>query len=205
MIAPSIGSTLGLRLTPRDRRAIGLGVLVIAATLLVSRGLPAWRARRRGAERSARATTAALTRDEALLRQRRILADTLAAREARLRALNAMLFRGESRAAATAALGGQVSRAASAAGVTLGAVALTSDSAAALGLRRIRAQGEATGDIQGIARFLAALDLGPHRLALVTLRITQSDPAAPDDHVEALALSFTIEGLMRADTTWQPR
>ena len=205
MIAQRLGATLGLRFAPRDRRALGLGVLVIGATLLLSRGLPGWRAWRASQERSARAATAAVVRDEALLGQRRALVDTLAAREARWRALTAMLFPGESRAAANAALGSQVSRAATDAGLTLGAVALTSDSATALGLRRIRAQGEATGDIHGIARFLAVLELGPHRLALVSLRITQSDPAATDDRMEALALAFTVEGLMRADTSWRTR
>jgi hypothetical protein len=198
---PIRGLTRGL--TPRDQRALGVGLVAIALLLTLSRGMPAWRAWRTGAARAARVARTAEAQDLALRGARRLLFDTLAAREARLGALRPLLFRGESVAAASAALGSTVSGAASQADVALGALALSSDSLARAGVRRIAAHGSATGDIQGIARFLATLEMGPHRLALRSLRLTASDPAAADDHVEALAVEFTVEGLMRADTAWR--
>ena len=196
-------ASLARGLTPRDQRALGVGLVAIALVLTLSRGIPAWRSWRAETARVARTASTAESQDNALRGARRMLVDTLSAREARFTALRSLLFRGESVAATSAALGSSVSAAARDAGVTLGALALFSDSLAIAGVRRIAAHGSATGDIQGITRFVATLEMGRHRLALRSLRLTAPDPAAGDDHMEALAVEFTVEGLMRADTAWR--
>ena len=117
-------------LTPRDQRALGIGLVAIALVLTLSRGIPAWRSWRAETARVARTASTAESQDNALLGARRMLVDTLSAREARFTALRSLLFRGESVAAASAALGSSVSAAARDADVTLGALALSSDSLA---------------------------------------------------------------------------
>jgi Type II secretion system (T2SS), protein M subtype b len=188
-----------LTLGARDRRTLALGAMGIGSLLLVTRGLPAWRAwvtETRAAAAEQRATAA---RAEAVVQGAQAMGDSLVARNRRFLALAPTLLAGRTVNAAGATLASLVSGAAAEAGVTLGAVQLRSrDAVPSSTFTRIRVECDVTGDIRGVSRFLLALERGPVRLAVRDLTVTQSDAVGAPDRAEVLHATMAIEGLALA-------
>ena len=184
------------RLSQRDRRALLVGVLSIVAMAIVSRGLPAWRAWRHDAQQQATVAIAELSRAEALLRSRRTLADSLAARGERFAAQVPEFLSGKSPAAAGATLAGLVSAAATDAGVELGSVEVRPDSLGSGEVTRVSVRASATGDVRGVMNMLAMLESGPELLAIRALKIDQPDPGASSATTERLRITLIVEGLL---------
>jgi hypothetical protein len=189
-----------MMLSSRDRRTLMIGGAVIATLIVLTRGVPLWRAwvseARAGAEEQARAATDA----DALVAGARAMRDTLTARNARYVALAPALIAGNTPAEASATLASLLSSAASVAGVKLGAVQLRPviDTGAQRTFVRIGVHADVVGDIRGITTLLASLEHGPARLRVRDVTITQPDAASPDDRVEALRADLTVEGLAMA-------
>lgn len=187
----------GLSLSTRDRRALAAGGIAIAAVALLGRGLPALM----GWERIeiARATEGRSRLADARLAIGRAprVADSARAHGARLVALAPVLLGGDSPATASATLAGILSGAAARANVRVGALQLNADTTSRGTFVRIGVRGEVTGDIAGVTAMLAALERGPTLLAVRELSITQPEPSAPPDHMEALRVELLVEGLMQ--------
>src|ERR671938_1894657 len=111
-------------------------------------------------------------------------------------ALAPALLSGDTPAAAGATLAGLVSGAAARASVRLGVLQVRADSLGHGTFTRIAVTGSATGDVQGVAELLSALEHGPTLLAVRALSVSQTDPAAPVDRMEVLHVDFAVEGLM---------
>jgi hypothetical protein len=190
----AIGMSGGM--SQRDRRALTVGVVSILILVALSRGLPAWSSWRHQAGEDALSTTAERARAEALLTIRRAIGDSLAARNERFVSLAPKLLSGGSPAAAGATLAGLVSGAAATTGVRLGAVQIRPDSASPNAFTRISVRADATGDVRGVTKMLSALERGPTLLAVRSLSIDQPEPAATNDHMEALRVTLVVEGLM---------
>lgn len=188
------GSIPGM--SARDRRALVVGVISISALVILSRGLPAWRGWRRAAHEGAIAATTDLGRARSLLSMSSAISDSLAARNDRFLALAPALLGGESPAAAGATLAGLVSGAAATSGVRLGAVQIRPDTASSATFTRISVRADATSDISGVTKMLATLERGPTLLAIRSISIDQSEPAATSDRMEALRVTIVVEGLM---------
>jgi Type II secretion system (T2SS), protein M subtype b len=195
-------SRLGSALSARDRRTLTVGVVAIGSLLIVSRGVPAWRTWVRETRAGAVEHIGDAARAEGVVRALPAMRDSLAARNARYLALAPTLVAGGSLNAASATLASLVSTAATASGVTLGAVQMrTKDAprrdsvAARAAFTRVRVESDVTGDIRGIARFLAALEGGPVRLVVRDLTITQSDAVGAPDRPEVLRATVAVEGL----------
>lgn len=183
-------------MSARDRRALIVGVLSIGSLVTLSRGLPAWRAWRTAANEESSRSAADLTRARSLLMVSGAIGDSLAARNDRFLALAPALIGGKSPAAAGATLAGIVSGAAATAGVRLGAVQIRPDTASSNTFTRISVRADATGDIEGVTKMLATLERGPTLLAIHSLSIDQSEPAAASDRMESLRVSIVVEGLV---------
>lgn len=183
-------------MSARDRRALLVGVASVGFLVAVSRGLPAWRSWRESAYEEATAATTDLARARSLLSVSRAIGDSLDARNDRFLSLAPALLGGESPAAAGATLAGIVSGAAATAGVRIGAVQIRPDTMSSSTFTRVSVRADATGDIAGVSKMLATLERGPTLLAIRSLSIDQSEPAATSDRMEALRISFAVEGLM---------
>lgn len=185
-------------ISTRDRRALLVGAASIGALLFVGRALPAWRRWQADVIASAQSINAAAARDRVLAFNARAIHDSLHARRTRLAALAPTWLSEDSPAAASAALAALVTRAATDAAMTLGALDLRTDSVGPEPFVPIHVRLSVTGDVQGLATFLAALDRGPCTLNVRSLDIQAGDPAAPAQRPEVLHADLMIDAL------WQP-
>ena len=185
-------------ISTRDRRALLVGVASIGGLLVVGRALPAWRRWQADVIASAQSINAAAARDRVLALNARAIHDSLHARRARLTALAPTWLSEDSPAAASAALAALVTRAATDAAMTLGALDLRTDSVGPEPFVPIHVRLSVTGDVQGLATFLAALDRGPCTLNVRSLDVQAGDPAAPAQRPEVLHADLMIAAL------WQP-
>ena len=183
-------------MSARDRRALLIGVISIGSLVTVSRGLPAWRTWRQSVHEEATASATDLARARSLLAMSTTIGDSLAVRNDRFLAMAPALLDGASSAAAGATLAGLVSGAAATAGVRFGAVQIRSDTASSETFTRISVRADAAGDISGVTKMLATLERGPTLLAIRSLSMDQSEPAAGSDRMETLRISIVVEGLM---------
>jgi hypothetical protein len=185
-----------LQLGRRDRRALLVGTAAIAAAIALARGVPAylsWLAEARGADAEAQI---ALAGARAILARSDSVRDSAIARGRRVIALAPAILGGDTPNMAGASLAGLLSGAAALNGVRTGSIQVRSDSLSRDAFTRIGAHLEATGDVRGITNMLTALEDGPTLLVVRSLAISQSDPAAGDDRVEALRVELDVEGLM---------
>jgi len=186
-----------LAFSHRDRRVLVIGGAIIAALFAVSRGFPAWRGWVTKQQSSAAEMTAEMARLDAAISMQRALKDSLRSRRSRLTELRAALLHGDSPASSAASLASLVSSAASDAEVRLGAVQVRADSAGKTPLTRVAVRADATGDIRGVTRFLAALEGGTALLSVRELSVSSPAPGAPDSQAEALRVEIVVEGLAR--------
>ena len=187
----------GGTLSTRDRRALLLGITIIAAIVVSARVLPAWRRWQVNEQSAADAAALGLARSRAELLGQRAAHDSLAARWARLNSVRDEWLVGYTPAAAGAALAGDVSNAGERAGVTIGALDIRVDSVGDAVILPVRVQATATGDIQGIVSFLAAIESNRVVLSIRALSIDAADAAAPTNAAEVLRADLTIEGPWR--------
>lgn len=186
---------IGLQISTRERRTLAIGAFLMGAFLASAKGMPAWLAWQREARSSAAEMHHEATRAERSLHGLRETLDTLEQRQQRLAALAPTLVGGDSPATAAAALASLVSGAAVQAAVRLGATSIYVDSAHSGVFTRVGVRGEATGDVRGLAKMLAALEQGPKMLAVRELSVSQPDPAAGAGQPEVLRIEFVVEGL----------
>ena len=193
-------------LSPRDRRTITIGAIVIGSVLLLGRGIPAWLEWTRDAQTSATELTADAARADALLATYPVIRDSLRTRSARVVATTLLVLDGDTPATAAATLASLVADAATDGGVTLGAVQPRADANALLttpgrhltqhqGFVRVTVHGDLTGDIVGIAQFLGDLERGQAIVSVRDLTISQPEPQAPNTRMELLHAEFTVVGL----------
>lgn len=192
--------SLSLRLSARDRRILTLGAVTVVVLLAGARGIPAWRQWRAATWESAAELSAEVSRAQATATRLPALRAEHAALRGRYLALAPTLLPGRTPASAGAALTGLVSGAGALSGVRLGALQILTDPASGSSgagvFRRVTVRGDATGDVAGVTRLLAALERGPARLAIRELSIQQPEPAAPPDRAESLRAEFIVQGLM---------
>ena len=195
------------RLSDRDRRTLAMGLSVVTALLLLTKGGPMWIGWRRDAQASAVEMAADAARSDAVVAAYPVLRDSLHVRAHRLRSLDSTIVGGTDPASAAASLATIVSDAAADAGIKLGAVQPHVDSEPqSIGARQpathqafahVSVRADALGDIVALTQFLADLEHGPVLLAVRSLSITQPEPAAPSSRMETLHAEFTVVGLAR--------
>lgn len=186
-----------IRLTARDRQALGAGASVVVLILLLSRVVPAFVAWRREAVEDAMVARQELARANLMLREQEVRRVRWAGRSSRNSVLAHLLLVGDTPATAGAQLVSMISDMADAADVRIGSVQLRGDTATNTHFRRVGAIGDALGDVRGVSSFIASVEGGAPLLVFRALTIMQPEPGAPDAQREALRVEFEIEGLIR--------
>lgn len=184
----------GLTMSPRDRRALLIGTVVIGALVIGGRGIPAWRRWQQHSQAMADAAAIELERQQAALIDQGAARDSLAARRKRFESLRSTWLDGDTPAAAGAALAGEISTAGEHAGVTVGALDIRIDSASSQPFVPVRVHATATGDIQGIVNLLAGIEGARLAMAVRTLSIDAADPAPAPNRAEVLRVELIVEG-----------
>jgi hypothetical protein len=187
-------------LSPRDQRALSLGVLVIAGVFTATRGVPALREWSAMSVASAREVGAEARRAQRSVLGARALSDTMRARSERFVALAPMLLDGSSASTAGATLASIVSGAAAAANARLGSVQVRAnttavDTAGRRSFTRVVVRASLTADIRGLSHLLLALERNLTLLSIDELLVTQPDPAADGTRPEALQIELVVAGL----------
>jgi hypothetical protein len=184
-------------LSARDRRTLIVGGSMVGTLFVLGRGLPLlrqWQA-------SQLAEAATLTSDLAAARSgARLmpsLRDSIRARQMRLAALDSSILSGSSPSAAAAGLASTLEDLADESSVKISAMQLQADSAGPGALVHVGVRITAMADVYGLLALVRAIEGGSQLLAVRELAVSQPEPAAPANKVEALRLDLTVVGLAR--------
>lgn len=181
-------------MTPRDRRAVLLGVIAIGAAVTGLRVVP-WGLRRASAayaDLRERSALLARTRDDmASLPELRDSAATLS-RE--LVALAPDLLSGSSPAEAGADLSGRMNLAASRAQARVERIDPLPDSAGSGRLGRVRVHAALESDVRGLVAFLKAIDGADEVVKLDELHVEAPQALTSERGPEILKIEVTVSG-----------
>lgn len=189
--------TLLSGLSPRDRRAVAVGLATVILAVSYRVAIPAAAALSRWRVANQAASDRLAIAREALLGAR-TLEDSLRARARRLVAADSALLSSGSPARVASELGSIVRASARSAGLELLGATTQSDSLARDGFRHATARVEAQGDVSGLMQFLLLVELAPGLLDVRDLAITPAEPAASNDRAEVLRISLTVAGVALA-------
>lgn len=179
----------------RDRRALRLGLLVLAPALLWVWGVQPYRAALTEARDGLTLQREALAREQALLAgDGRVSALRLAADSA-ADASRPRLFSARDDLLASAELAGYLARAARASDVLLQEADTRPATVSPSGLRTLQVEIRAESDLEGFLGFLQALEQGERLVRVERLTIARpADADADEGDVEVLTLSATVLG-----------
>lgn len=181
-------------MTARDRRALLVGGVAVAAAVLGLRVLP-WAVRRvteAHAVLSERATLLARTRDEMASLPR--LRDSAGVLSQALVALAPQVLSGSTPAEAGADLSGRMSLAASRAPAKIERLDPLPDSSGDGRLGRVRVHAALETDVRGLIALIRAIDVGDEVLKLDELRVQAPEPGTAQRGPEILKVEITVSG-----------
>jgi hypothetical protein len=184
----------------RERRMLIVGTLACGAIAATGRGIPLWRAwsamrlsEAADAERQLKVASDAVQNAQVIEEEARHTS-TLA------QADDSTLIHGVTPAAAGAALVVLLGVRADSNHFGITSASVRADTGFAHGFARARVRLSATADVRGLTRFLASVEARAPLIAVRELTISQSDPAAANDHPEMLRIELTLEALVRPAT-----
>ncbi len=180
--------------TPRDRRALLVGGVIVAGAVLALRGLP-WGVRlATGAHAGLRDRADLLARTRQELASLSKLRDSAAVLTQAFVALAPQVLSGSTPAEAEADLSGRMSLAASRAPARVDRLDPLADSSGVGRLGRARVRAVFETDVRGLIAFLRAIDASDEVLMLDELRVVAPEPGAPDRGPEVLKVEVTVSG-----------
>ena len=193
------------RLGPRDRRALRLGLLVLAPALAVSFGLKPILRDQADLRARVREQRDLLVRELALANGVAALArdrDTLALL---VRTKGSRLFPGRDPLAATAALVTLVGEQARGHGVLLEAIESRAPAAAGGGLVAVEIAVRGRSDLQGVLQWLRGMETGSRLLRVEQLALARlNDRIATNSRdIEVVTLAAVIRGFVLVDRGWE--
>lgn len=180
-----------------DARVAIVGAGCIALILAGGKGLPAWRHWHTAVEQHHLDARVGLLRVQQLVAGARSTRDALDRATGSYLSLSPAFLKGRSPDEGAAALAALVSDAAEDNGVHLASLQPRADSARASLLVPVTVTVSGTGDSRGVTGLLAELESGAPLVEVRDVTISQPDPAAPADHMEALHMDLTVRGLFR--------
>ena len=179
---------------PRDRKALGRGLLTVLATWTLVRGVPAALRAVAGLRGKAEGQVETLARVEDVLMRAPAVHDSLGETFRAIVALAPDLVEGEGPADAQASLSALISMAASRHALKLVRVDPLPDSAVGP-FHRVSLHAELEGDVSGVAALLSTLESGEPMLTVSALSLETPDPLPHPRTSEALHLSVDVAGL----------
>jgi hypothetical protein len=184
-----------IAMSPRDRRALGVGLAAMCANVGGSRLVPRWHAWDETARASAQALDVDVAALDARLRQLPAMRDSARARSARASTMRTRLIEAPTVGAAGARLATEIGNVADDLGIRVGAVQIRPDTLFRAGFARVAVTLSATGDVTHLADLLQSLESSELLLAVRELTITPTDALAPDERPEILQFQLVVEGL----------
>ncbi len=181
-------------MTARDRRALILGGVVVAAAVLSLRAVP-WGVRRAAGSYVVlreRAGLLARTREE--MASLPTLRDSAATLSQALVALAPQVLSGSTAAEAGSALSGRMNLAAARAPARVERLDPMPDSTGNGRLGRVRVRAALETDVRGLVALIRAIDAGDEVLRLEELHVEAPDPAAVNRGPEILKVEVTVSG-----------
>lgn len=179
-------------MTPRDRRALAIAGVIVAAAVLVLRVAP-WSVRSyRALQDEVAGRGAVLARMRDAISEAEALGDSAEVVRRGFLALAPRVLPGETEAAALASLTGHLGAIADRSRTTLERADALPDSTRIGGVRRVTVRANFEGDTRGITAALRAIDANPIALATGAVRIVAPDPASPDAAPELLKGEIVI-------------
>jgi hypothetical protein len=184
-----------MTLTPKDRRTLMWGGVLVLILGVFGRGIPAWYRWRSEVHRETVDIVKEATLSWSTIQRARTLAHFGDTDEETYFSLRPVFVSGETIAASSTALTSVVSDAAQANNLKIDALQIETDTTEQRNLLHPTVRGSATGDIRGVAHFLATLEGGVPLLSVRHLAITQSEPQSPNNSPEVLHVEFLVEAL----------
>ncbi len=181
-------------MTPRDRRALVIGGLVIAGAVIVLRVLP-WGVRTvSGAHALLHERAALLARTREEMTSLPTLRDSAAVLSQALVALAPQILSGSTAVEASADLAGRINLAASRAPARVERVDPLPDLIATGRLGRVRVHAALETDVRGLIALIRAVDAGDEVLKLDELHVEAPDPGGTARGPEILKVEITVSG-----------
>lgn len=181
-------------MTPRDRRALLLGGVVLVVALLFGRLMPMTVRRWRAAEMELADRTALLERERADLHGIGSLEDSAKVIEVRFVGLAPALLAGATDAEGIADLEGRINLAASRHRTRVVRLDPAPDSGVVARLHQIRVTLQVESDWAGVVEFLRALDDDPAALTVQSLSVSAADPTSSSARAEILRADLDLSG-----------
>jgi len=181
-------------MTPRDRRALLLGGLLVASAVLALRVLPSSVRHVSGAYALLRERVTLLARTFDEMASLPVLRDSAAVLSQALVALAPQVLSGSTAAEASADLVARMNLAASRAPAKIGRLDPVPDSSADGRLGRVRVQAALETDVRGLIALIRAIDGGDEVLRLDELHVEAPDPGAVSRGPEILKVEITVSG-----------
>jgi len=181
-------------MTPRDRRALLLGGVVIATAVLSLRVLPSLIRHASGAYAQLHEHAALLARTREEMASLPTLRDSAATLSQALVALAPQLLSGSTAAEAGSDLSGRMNLAAARAPARVERLDPMPDSTGNGRLGRVRVRAALETDVRGLIALLRAIDAGDEVLRLEDLHVEAPDPAAVNRGPEILKVEVTVSG-----------
>ena len=182
-------------LSPKDRRALAIGVSSIAVVIGIAQGIPRWREWESDRRATAGAVLARASEFDRALRVLPSIADSGRRSAAQYDSLAASLIEGETPTAASARLAELVSTAADEAAATITSLQIRPDTVFRDRFARVGVRISAVGDVVTLVELLESLENHETLLSVRELSISQSEPAASESRAEALRFQLLIEAL----------
>jgi type II secretory pathway component PulM len=186
------------QLTPRDRRALAIGGLILAPLLVFSVLVNPFLHARSALRERVREQRDLLRREMALVASAQTLPTRLADARGALASRQSRFFPGRDRLAATTALVSLVGDEARRQGVLLEGIESRTPNAAGEGIVAVEVELHGRGDLEGLLRWLQALEAGSRLLRVEQLSVARLDGGAPAHSldVETLTLAAAVRGYL---------
>lgn len=185
-------------MSPRDRRAVLLGAVVLLPGLLFVWGWRPYQAALADARDQLATERATLARERAAIATAREHPQLQHVADSAMRAMRPRLFEGKDDVMASAELASYLGEVAKKSRVWLQDASTRPAVAAAEGVRTLRVEIRGESDLRGTLRFLQALERGDKLVRIDRLDVSRSS-RADDEEAETLSIAATISGFAVAD------
>jgi hypothetical protein len=187
-------------MSPRDRRAIWLGVVVLLPGLLLIWGVRPYRAALSDTRDRLATERATLARERAAVATAQRNPQLQHIADSAMRTMTPRLFEGKDDVMASSELAAYVGDVARSARVWLQDANTRPATPAAYGVRTLRVEIRAESDLRGVLTFLQSLENGGKLVRIDRLDISRL-ARADDSDAETLSIAATISGFAVGDAT----
>jgi hypothetical protein len=181
-------------MSPKDRRAIVIGAVIVLPALFFIWGVRPWRASMAQAREELEIARLALSREKAAVGTTRSSPDAQRSADSALMMTAPRLFEGRDDAIASAQLASYLGDVARKSRVLMQDANTRPSAVSPEGIRTLKVEVRAESDIQGVATFLHTLEAGQKLVRVDRLEISRVPGLEEKNGFETLSIAATIAG-----------